>query len=305
MVIRFQCECGRTLRIEDEYAGRKGKCPACEAIVTIPEVTDAFESPSDLQKADEGEDKELGYEEVAREDAFTQEREMKNDESPIEGRPRGQKEKRRWFGSPKVLGLASALLVVLVVVVVITIVRQRAEPPAEIVVIEQITPLPEESGDTAPLPVGAKLEEEVSQKTLPTESMPAGEESTEEAMVDTPAIDEMETGQEVTEVIEDEKQEVASLEEKVEPIEKPVPVPGSYTIHVASFREKNRADQLVQELREGEFEAFHWEIDLPEKGKWYRVSVGNFPTQKHARRFVLERRLEENFEVFITKIPSS
>jgi len=36
MPIMFNCPCGKTLRVPDEHAGRRAKCPACNAIVNIP-----------------------------------------------------------------------------------------------------------------------------------------------------------------------------------------------------------------------------------------------------------------------------
>jgi hypothetical protein len=36
MPITFNCPCGKTLRVPDEHAGRRAKCPACAAVVTVP-----------------------------------------------------------------------------------------------------------------------------------------------------------------------------------------------------------------------------------------------------------------------------
>jgi len=37
-MIRFQCdECGSTLKVEDRLAGKKGKCPKCNAVTMIPD----------------------------------------------------------------------------------------------------------------------------------------------------------------------------------------------------------------------------------------------------------------------------
>src|SRR6476660_9932428 len=39
MAIQVTCEkCGKQLRVKDEYAGRKGKCPACGAVIQIPQA---------------------------------------------------------------------------------------------------------------------------------------------------------------------------------------------------------------------------------------------------------------------------
>src|SRR5438477_8429795 len=36
MPITFDCACGKTLRVNDDLAGRKARCPACQAVVDIP-----------------------------------------------------------------------------------------------------------------------------------------------------------------------------------------------------------------------------------------------------------------------------
>lgn len=36
MPIAFNCTCGKTLRVPDESAGRRAKCPACGAVVQVP-----------------------------------------------------------------------------------------------------------------------------------------------------------------------------------------------------------------------------------------------------------------------------
>jgi hypothetical protein len=36
MPITFNCTCGKTLRVPDAHAGRRAKCPACNAIVPVP-----------------------------------------------------------------------------------------------------------------------------------------------------------------------------------------------------------------------------------------------------------------------------
>lgn len=36
MPITFSCTCGKTLRVPDASAGKRAKCPACAAVVSIP-----------------------------------------------------------------------------------------------------------------------------------------------------------------------------------------------------------------------------------------------------------------------------
>jgi hypothetical protein len=37
MPITFECGCGAELRVADEFAGKRAKCPSCEAVVPVPE----------------------------------------------------------------------------------------------------------------------------------------------------------------------------------------------------------------------------------------------------------------------------
>ena len=37
MPIDLTCSCGRQLRVADEFAGRQGRCPACGAVLEIPQ----------------------------------------------------------------------------------------------------------------------------------------------------------------------------------------------------------------------------------------------------------------------------
>ncbi len=55
MSIRVNCACGRALSVKDEHAGRKVRCPACQAVVPVPE---AAASPD--VRPDEPEDRRAG-----------------------------------------------------------------------------------------------------------------------------------------------------------------------------------------------------------------------------------------------------
>lgn len=44
--IAFRCQCGRTLRVPANAAGKKGRCPGCGATMTIPQQSTVKASPS-------------------------------------------------------------------------------------------------------------------------------------------------------------------------------------------------------------------------------------------------------------------
>ena len=304
MTIRFECECGRTLRIADGFAGKRARCPACQRAITIPEA-----SVDSYGIGEEG-NREEWQEETPQEEAFSEERQSEGDEGPIEEElqaqeEESQKEGRGWFRSPRFLGLAIVLVVLLVVVIVFMLMGQKEETPEQVVIFQKVTP--EESEEAKVLPAEAEPKEEASlvEDVSPIEGLTTEEESTEEVVVETPSVEREETAQEVAETKQETEQRVASLEQEPNSIEEPAPLAGSYTINVGSFRERERADRFVLQLKEKGVEAFRWEIDLPDKGKWHRVSIGNFVTRKEAKDFVAEKKLEDSFRFFIVRIPGA
>jgi hypothetical protein len=62
MAISVECECGKTIKVKDELAGKKIKCPECQAVLTVPEeeepVAEAREVEEDLPPARKVRDEE-------------------------------------------------------------------------------------------------------------------------------------------------------------------------------------------------------------------------------------------------------
>lgn len=50
MPITFNCPCGKSLRVADEHAGKRIKCPGCQAIGTAPKAEPKFEVIEDKPK---------------------------------------------------------------------------------------------------------------------------------------------------------------------------------------------------------------------------------------------------------------
>jgi hypothetical protein len=40
MAISFACECGKSLRTKDEFAGRRTRCPSCGTVLVVPLPTE-------------------------------------------------------------------------------------------------------------------------------------------------------------------------------------------------------------------------------------------------------------------------
>ena len=44
MPIRFRCKCGKIVKVEEQYAGRRAKCPNCGAQLVVPSASTAPEA---------------------------------------------------------------------------------------------------------------------------------------------------------------------------------------------------------------------------------------------------------------------
>lgn len=56
MPIPLTCTCGRTLRVKDEFAGRKVRCPACQDVLAVPKPAAVEEEAGELLLAEEADD---------------------------------------------------------------------------------------------------------------------------------------------------------------------------------------------------------------------------------------------------------
>jgi ankyrin repeat protein/fermentation-respiration switch protein FrsA (DUF1100 family) len=86
---------------------------------------------------------------------------------------------------------------------------------------------------------------------------------------------------------------------------KDIPPAGTYTVNLGSFKEKQGADRYVEKLKKQGIDAFSWEINLPKKGRWYRVSAGRLSTQQEAVNYMKKLNAEGISETFVTKIVAS
>jgi len=61
-------------------------------------------------------------------------------------------------------------------------------------------------------------------------------------------------------------------------------IPESYGLHVGSYRNHERAFKHCAQLKKQGFETWINQVNLGEKGIWYRVLVGNFPNKAEAKK---------------------
>jgi RNA polymerase sigma factor (sigma-70 family) len=80
------------------------------------------------------------------------------------------------------------------------------------------------------------------------------------------------------------------------------PPAGRYTVNIASFRDKDRADRVMKELEEKDFEPFIEKSNIPQKGMWYRVAVGRFLSRGEALAFARALKEKEKMDCFVREL---
>ncbi len=314
MAISFRCECGKFLTASDDQAGLEGQCPACDRVITIPQTgTLDMAGILDREEPEEVTSQERFAEKVTEKEVSESMRELEDLERDIGGKVEDQQERWSSGRSSRAIMLASILVVLLVALFVFMFVLKGREVSQEPIIIKKIQPSTETEEEASAPAVGAKLEEGEAQplapvtgeeKAQPEDLQPTvaetgEEEATGRVSTEPPVAAEAEPASE-----EKEPEVVASIEPETQSAKKVPPV-GAFIINVASFRQKELALRYVEELKEKGIDAFDWEVDLPEKGRWYRVSVGNFPTRQEAESYAGELREKGLSDTFITQVPGT
>ncbi len=75
-----------------------------------------------------------------------------------------------------------------------------------------------------------------------------------------------------------------------------------YTVNVGSFRDKRNTDRLMRELEEKGYEVFIEKANIPQKGVWYRVAVGRFPSRRQAQAFARRLKERDGINSFVRKL---
>ncbi|MFH1075817.1 MAG: SPOR domain-containing protein [Pseudomonadota bacterium] len=84
---------------------------------------------------------------------------------------------------------------------------------------------------------------------------------------------------------------------------KPSPLPkvGSLTIQVSSLKNAAAADKVIHELQKKGYDTYADTVDIPERGMWHRVCVGQFASHEDADKICQRLRQSEHFDPIIIK----
>jgi DedD protein len=81
---------------------------------------------------------------------------------------------------------------------------------------------------------------------------------------------------------------------------------GRYSIQAKSFRDRNEAliflGYLQKEARKSKVKPYIMPVDLPTKGRWYRVRMGRFQTRLDAQKYKEQFEKKEGIQTFLVKL---
>jgi DedD protein len=78
------------------------------------------------------------------------------------------------------------------------------------------------------------------------------------------------------------------------------PAAGRFTLQVRAFPDRDRAEELVEHLRQRGVEAYLTSAEVRGKGRWYRVRVGRFGSRDDAERFRAKLAREKKTDARVT-----
>lgn len=335
MAIQVKCDCGEILRIPRPAPGEAWKCPSCGATIQAPvhgkESADALEipiegsaigprqaAPSVRTSAVSSGEGDLGKEDL--EDQLEEpEDSWEEHEGPSSGIPKGM----LWGVFLVLLGLLGMIFLLKP-----GIRQETAGPGPEPPKAEAPAPVGEEASVRVALQPGVGEGAQASMAVPPTGGGPTSGQETPagvgpqappvpgpaispqpEALPGAPSPQAQEpaakpaipsaapsAGSAGLAPAAPQRAAAPSKPEKLAQTRQPSAKPSAaYTLNVGSFKARKNAEALRQELEQKGIEATVMEVRLPDKGTWYRVSVGRFSTPAAARR--LAQELEKKWQI--------
>jgi DedD protein len=75
---------------------------------------------------------------------------------------------------------------------------------------------------------------------------------------------------------------------------------GSWTVQLAAYQERAEADRFAAGLRDKGYAPYIVEVEIPNKGTWYRVRMGRFATKDAASRYMDDFKRETSINAMVT-----
>jgi len=74
---------------------------------------------------------------------------------------------------------------------------------------------------------------------------------------------------------------------------------GAFTLQLSAFQTKEEADRFAGRLRDRGYAPYIVAAEVPNKGTWYRVRMGSFPTKDAATRYLTDFKRETQLDAFV------
>ena len=74
---------------------------------------------------------------------------------------------------------------------------------------------------------------------------------------------------------------------------------GPFTLQISAFQNQPEAERFAAKLRDRGYAPFIVPAEVPKKGTWYRVRMGNFPSKEAASRYLSDFKRETRIDAFV------
>lgn len=95
------------------------------------------------------------------------------------------------------------------------------------------------------------------------------------------------------------KDAFANLNKKATPPAEAAPN-GKFTLQLSATQTKDEALRFAAKLRDSGYAPYIVEAAVPNRGTWYRVRMGSFPSRDAATRYLADFRRETSMDAFVT-----
>lgn len=74
---------------------------------------------------------------------------------------------------------------------------------------------------------------------------------------------------------------------------------GAFTLQISAFQSREEADRFAARLRDRGYAPYILAAEVPNKGTWYRVRMGSFPSKDAASRYLADFKRETQLNAFV------
>jgi cell division septation protein DedD len=74
---------------------------------------------------------------------------------------------------------------------------------------------------------------------------------------------------------------------------------GAFTLQISAFQNRPEADRFAAKLRDRGYAPYIVAAEVPNKGTWYRVRMGSFPSKEAASRYLADFKRETQIDAFV------